>query len=735
MLRKRIKPAYLLFLVLPLLFYFLWQNPAVQELTKSDDYFYFSVHTSRPAVISLYSGEDSLTSWTVDSKGYKFLGYVGTLKDTSSIVLKIHQLGSEDTLSFLGFNRYHDQQLQSLYKQGEPWCSLQNATSIDHDGLKMVVVKNTGLPVSLSLKAPVTWEQPRINLWFTLLIALCFAGVFILILVWAPPVRYFMISCVLAALLMFLFYWVEKDYACEVTLSTTTQVKRFETFYNSNPCFVAEKTFSSDVPAPQFMVPVDLRRDPYIRCDMDESPDILDQLNLNISAGFFCTGWNLNDVPREKMLINDLTFVNGKFRVCGTDPYIAFSSTIFTHRIQWLLLLRQAFFLFITLMLFVVLIGIHRWLASRLTKRSNPVYAMFLLFPMGYFIFTSLSNPTKPVDDTCALFFSMRTTKPSSVDLLNGDQRIVSWNVGSPGYQYLQYKGDLSKYSGIKIQVRGLAASDSLSLLAVNLYSDGRVVTDDKPSSRWRRTSNAGIIAGDGVLDAVVKKSEVPVIIELPPFFLWQQSTNVQDLNILIYLLFVVAFIWVLIVAPSTKHFLIAAAAALFLMGLLFGLLRDKGAEVAMESGVPMKSADFFYHKNPCFNATEKVSRYQWSGFFQTYLNLTENRYLRCDVNEQTKVLRGFKVSTKKWVLRKEFDFSGIPLKKMVVNDMLYRNGSFIVRGKDPYFCLTSNYFSNRISSLILLYERLFLFAGMLVFLTLIPLLSLIKRSTFGVRN
>jgi hypothetical protein len=718
---KRFKPAYLLFLAIPLLYCFLQHNGAVPSNADKQDYFYFSVMTSKPAVISLFASGDSLTSWQVNSAGYKYLDYTGKFNDSKGIVLKVKNLSANDTVCFSAFNLYRGNRILSLYKHDESNCIVNNATVCETGEALTTIVKSPGTPVDVRLLEASSWEKSGIDRWFKILIIISFVFAFLLIVIIAPPVRYFIISCALVLLLMVLFFLIGQDFHCKVTLSSKTPVKSFQTFYNNNPSFVTNKMAASVNGGNSFTTLVYLNTDNCIRFDADGSAE-LDDVHYRINAGIISDDWDLSSLPQSKIMLNDLMLRNNKFHVTGDDPHFIFTSNYFTDRVRWIILTRKNLFLFLSLLVIIILARVHRWTARISLKRLHPVYLCFLIIPATYYFFFPISNTVKPKHTKELLYFSIKTTKPSIVELDDAGNCIASWEVNSAGYKYLQYSVDsINDDASISIKVKNLTAHDTLSILSVSAFHNDQVISLNKDKGPLCQLTNAGIIQGNGTMDAIVQAAGEPVSIKLPLLYSWQKSTNERDIEIYILILFIALFLIILVIAPQIKYFIASCLLTLGLMVSFYFVFRNVHSQAAMLTGGPVKSVDFFYNNNPCFNADKKVSFYRWTSFFKTDLNLSENNYLRCDINENTRQLKDFHVITKAGYFQNEMNFSKIAPDKMLVNDMNYRNGIFTITGDDPYFCLTSDYLMSELQWPLLLRTNLFLFISLFVFLILMP--------------
>ncbi|MEI6852560.1 MAG: hypothetical protein WCL06_06935, partial [Bacteroidota bacterium] len=114
------------------------------------------------------------------------------------------------------------------------------------------------------------------------------------------------------------------------------------------------------------------------------------------------------------------------------------------------------------------------------------------------------------------------------------------------------------------------------------------------------------------------------------------------------------------------------------------------------------------------FSANKTHILYQWGKFFTTEFDLAGNPYLRCDINRSENVLKGFYVITKAGYLQNDMDFGSIAPDKILLNDMDCKDGTFLITGNDPFFCLTSDYFTGQVQWLLLLHKHLYLLLSLL---------------------
>ncbi len=726
---KKLKPVYLLFLVIPLLFYFL-AGKAPENISKQhNDYFFFSVRTTAPATISLYSDKDSLTSWEVNSAGYKYLDYVGNLNDNNGIKLKIRKLNVNDTVSFLLFNLSRKDSIYTLHESGEPYCDVKNARLCENGEMLTAVVQSHEKPVDVQLQKSSTWEKSNVNHNFNLLIIVGLIITFIFILFFAPPARYFTFICALDILLMVLFYFMNRDFQCQVTLSTKSQVKSFQTFYNNNPCFVGDKVFTSLNGGQSFSAPVDLSTNNYLRCDADGSAQ-LEDVHFSIKAGLISSACDLKSALRNGMQMNDLFLRNDKFYVTGDDPHFVFTSNYFTSRVQWLIFIRKNLFLFISLLIFILLTVLHRWTAGLCLNHLHPAYLFFLVIPVIYYSLVPIRGTAKAKSQKEHIYFSVRTSKPSVIELKDPVKTIDSWEVNSAGYKYLQYSGDsIESAAAYTISIKSPAPDDTISILSINIFKNDQVFSLDKENGSSCRITDAGIISGGGVIDAVVQTPGKPVNIVLPFLNSWKRSTPEGDIRIYIILLFIFLFLLIHVLGPITKYLMSICTMASIVMIILFLINQHLHSHVAVQTGSPVRSANFFYNDNPCFVENKRSSINDWASFFKTDIPFSENNYLRCGINNDTRELNSLQVIVKDGFLHHNMELCDIPHDKMLFNDINYHNNSFIITGNDPYFCLTSNYFVTQLQWLMVLKNNLFLFISIFIFIIYLAMHKLAREN------
>ncbi|MEI6852893.1 MAG: hypothetical protein WCL06_08625, partial [Bacteroidota bacterium] len=591
---KRFKPIYLLLLALPVFYYFLQKSSSTPTPVKTRDYLYFSALTTHPATISLFAGKDSLASWQINAKGYKYLDYGGTLNDKEGLTLKVSQLGPNDSLCFLAVNLFRDNRVYSLVEHNKVRCLSSNATFIEKEGALDVAVQSAGKPVEIWLPPSTEWDTSHAGRNILIILSISFLLTFVFIVLLSPPVRYFIFSCILALLLMVLFFWQGRHYQSHVTLTINSQAKSFQTYFNNEPCFVAGKMHSSNILANSFTTEVDLAADKFIRFDMDGSPVELGNATYSNHLGLFHCKNNLSSVAPSALMLNDLSIRNGKYYITGDDPYFTFTSSYFVSQADWLIHLQKRLYLFIGLLILILLTGLHYWLSRIPEKHFHPAYIVFLILPALYYLLSPNALISVAKDQKDLLYFSIRTSHPSLVELKDAGTTLASWQANTAGYKYLQYgANNINNASGLSLNIKNLNRCDTISLLSINVYHNKQVFSFFKENALQCRVSNANIISKKGAIDAVVQSPNIPVSISFPSYYTWHTTDPANHLRIYIIMAFIGVFLLIILIAPPIKRFLIAVGIGLIIMMSVYWITRRMYYQVAMQTSCPVRNPEF----------------------------------------------------------------------------------------------------------------------------------------------
>ena len=726
MFKKRLNPIYLLFLTIPLVYCLLWHYKAIAPSTdtKHDDYFYFSVKTSKPATLSLITNKDTLSTWNVNSKGYKNLQLVRQMNDSAGLSIIVNDLNIHDTVSFLGFNFYRDNQVFSLCKGLSKYCTAENAVLVEKNSVLNVMVEQSGKPVKLKLIPSSKWESTNKNNHFYLFILLTFIIVFLLLIAFAPPPRYFIVSVAISLLLMIMCYLINTDPIGRVTMSGSSTVKNAEIYYNHDPFFTPFKKFSSEDKINTFSIPINAETDGFLRCDVGDTITELKDFQINIKTGIFHSGFILASVPLERLILNDLELRGNTYYTTGNDPYFALISAYFINNMKWLTFMEQNIFLFISLIVFLFLVsinslagGFNYWLSK---IKFRVAYFSFLLIPLTYFLITQLWEKEVLSKSPDQIYFSARTSKPSVITLFSNNDSITSWEINSPAFKYLQYSGHIDYNAGFHLEVKNLSENDTISLLSVNLFHDDQVYSLFSKNEPVCTIKNACFLNKSGEVIATVKSTNEPVTVNMMPFNVLKKDQSKHEIEDIALFIFLVTFIIVLIKAPHSRYIMVSSIITSLMMFIYFWICNNGECQVIMSTSSPMKSAQFFYNDNPDFLPSKKNDANSKTGIFKSQVDLFAYNYLRCDIEDTIIKLDDLHIWTKAGLLMNNWDYSTIHPESILMNDMVKKGNTYYIHGDDPYFVLATANQIHSISWMSLLRQNIFLLLTIILFIFLI---------------
>ena len=73
-----------------------------------------------------------------------------------------------------------------------------------------------------------------------------------------------------------------------------------------------------------------------------------------MKQGIFNYDMDIPHIPQDQLLLNHLQMNNGVLKVCGSDPYLCFTSERFMGKLEWLCEMKQNLYLFLTLILSLI---------------------------------------------------------------------------------------------------------------------------------------------------------------------------------------------------------------------------------------------------------------------------------------------------------------------------------------------------------------------------------------------
>lgn len=731
--KKRFRPVYLLFLLIPFTFYFLGTIKVQEYGGESSDHFYFSAKSSSPAHISLYRGNDSLTSWMLNPGGFKYLDYLGVLQENDKLSLHIDGLGPGDTLVFLGFNRCRDNRVLSMNDRREPNCIIENAGKTENGEALYITPYTSSLPVHISIQNTAFWLKTKEIKAFRYILFFVFAGIFILILLLSPSPRYFIASCLLSLLIMLGFWQYQSKSGFLFGIETGSQTGRFEHFYNSNTCFSQAKTFTSDTASAKFCHPVDLFSDGFLRCDFDGCVHGPGQINAFLKYGFLIRHFDLNTIAPGKLVLNDLDLKNGIFTTAGNDPFIGFTSVYFQQSFQLFRLIAENLYLFISLAFFLLFLLVYPLFGRKIHDRLHPAYVLLLLIPLLWGFLYKKQNPEKESAGKDSFYFSVKAQNPCDIDVFSNGLPIASCNISPGAYRYLYFDPEiLSQSCNSGILIRNLSAGDTLSIQSFNLYRNNQVFSIYN-TNKYIRSVNADMVKSSNIIEIRTHADDQPVYISLPPYFSWDKTTKSSVFFFIICLACFFTLLLIYVLKPPPSYFIFSLFSALLIVLLFYFADNKISGQLALKTSPPIKGVAFYYSNIPRFNAVEVTSIFDYGCFFHTPFNPEKFSFLRFDILESTGAIQNLSIITKTGFIKQKFDVTNVAAENCLYNDILPRGNMLYICGNDPYICLATSDSVGRLEKSLICRKNLYFFVS-LIFFILFLLLHPVQKKRINFR-
>ena len=166
---------------------------------------------------------------------------MGKLNCEGNFVIKVSNLNPNDTVTLLGINLYHDNQLFSLNNGINSNITLNNAQQTVNNGTINVIAAKNGIPVCIDLKSPLKWSKSEKPIPKKNLIAILFLLTFLLIIIINPSSRYFIISLVIGLFVLTITFLLVSNVNGKITLSASQKIRNAEIFYSQTPIFTQTK--------------------------------------------------------------------------------------------------------------------------------------------------------------------------------------------------------------------------------------------------------------------------------------------------------------------------------------------------------------------------------------------------------------------------------------------------------------------------------------------------------------
>jgi len=721
--KKRLKLAYLLFFIVPLTYYFLWtknnEKPSDNETQR--DYLSFSVRVSNPANMSLVENGKELINWDINSKGYKNLEFVGPINSTNGICFNVKNLYANDTLSFFGINLYSNNKLFSLGDNIKENISVANARIADKDGVLILIVEKSECILNINLKPPDGWGKSEPFNTKKIIIACVFLLIFLSVFAFNPSAKYFILSLIVTAFLLLFAYYYDLNLNKSITLLTSSNIKNTEVFYNHSPFFSATKKYTTEKPTDCFSQPLNFETEKYLRFDIGDSLIQLEKIKIKINTGVFSVTYNLSVLAQEKLMLNDMVLIDDIYYVTGNDPYVKLTSAYFIKNLDLLLFLEKNVFLFLSLIVFLLLMSFKGFFEEKVNAlKLKPLYIMFLFIPMTYHLVNLQWNNKSVSPNTDQLYFSVRTSRPSVITLINGKDSLTSWGIDSKGFKYVHFKGNFNLKENFFLKVSNLSINDTVSFLSINIFHNNEVHSLFEKNNTVCKIKNADYIGNTNDFNMVVTKQGAPATVSLMPSNLLKTDKQESRNKALIIFITFCAFVLVLKISPNQVYFSISCLVTSIMMVVFFWICYDIQSQLVLKTTSPAKRLDFFYNNNPTFAPDKTYLDLTSRNIFKLQILPAEFLFYRFDIGNLNEKIKDLQISAKFGVLKNSWDYRTISSDKILLNDLIRCGQEFRVCGDDPFIALSSAYQTSKIHGATLLRQNLFFFLAILLFVILI---------------
>jgi len=688
--------------------------------TDTNDYFYFSVKTTSRTGITLLSGNKVMTSWKIDSGGYKSLEFYGSLKDASSISLVIDHLSQHDTICMLGFNLYHDNCLFSLNKSFLEKTLIANASvNVKKDENQLTTIQ-TNQPACITFFPYYSWETNDLGFFKKMFIIGIFVLCVLLIFIFVPKTKYFFFAVFISSIIMVVVYLVNHNDIWQLKISSQNGIKNPEAFHNQTPLFSGDKKYYKYGNIHNYTIPVNLHEEKYLRFDIESDNGEIDDLKISFTNTFICKTFYLSKIPQKFIVLNDLVLQGDKYIITGTDPYFKITSTYFLSHIIWLVFLNDKLYLIVSLVFFMLLICLSRYMNFIERTKFHISQLMLLFIPAAYVL---AYQPWKlPVagNKNEYIYFSARTSKPGFISINNSNECLAKWEISQPGFKLFQYKKALNTNIGLYLLIENLSGNDTISLHSVNYCKGEKVQNLLTKETDIFSISNAQLLSSPLDYNVVVSKSGTPVRINLKPFDILQTANQSRQAFVIVLLIIftLILFAAVLNLNPQ-KNVLISVLTSIFVL-IFYWIGRDDEFNVSLSSKNNIEASLLYFHNTPEFWSEWKLLSGKQKGVFISQVLLQKYKFLRVDLEGDVKTIEEPQIALSSGLIKMTYNYMRIPYYYLVVNDMVKKGNAYHVTGPDPYFVLNSAAQSDDAEYLLVLKKHIFIFLSIVLFLVLL---------------
>jgi len=363
---------------------------------------------------------------------------------------------------------------------------------------------------------------------------------------------------------------------------------------------------------------------------------------------------------------------------------------------------------------------------GKVLKNTKLIYLFFGFLPLVFYL---LSSKTSVVDKdyethTDYFYFSAGCSAKGEIWLESDTGLIAKWQLDQGNFKNLQYVGQIPRDS-LVLSFHHFMVYDTVSLCALNAYCQNKLYSLLNISDNDYVAENGQIAVKDGALFIQPIEIGKPVILKFKPLMMWDEENEGGVIDLFIIILIVILFFVLYITFPGVKPFVLSLIITLLFVMSFKIIIPEKAGSIEISTHTVQTNAELFYNRTPFFNSEKKFVFKEESGI-QIPINLSVDRYLRFDPDEEVKKIKDLNIKVKTGL----FSFNISPLSSphnFIFNDLKSDNDFFVVCGNDPYISFSTLYFLNKLNKLIKLEKYLVLLIGLLLFFVLLIIFSFFK--------
>lgn len=716
--RPVFKPLFLLFLLLPAVCLLLLMRPAGRgkETGMKTGYFSVSVSSEYNTRLDLLQGKDTLLTGNIMAGAWREIEYSGNLKD-ECLQMVFSDLREGDSIRISAVQVSFNGHLKSYHAEALQKCRSSRLKTHCSGGPLSAVRCGGSEAASLFIDVPHEAEKDTSAqlLYYILIFSSLLA--FALILLIRPGAGYFIGSLLLALTALAILNAVHEAAPGKLEIMDPQATPRGEIFFSRVPVFSPDHQLPYGDSASHVIVPYNFSLYPSLRVDPAGDSGTRISPVFQIRSGIFRFTSDPQTELKEGMItLNDLVYRNGNWIIMGPDPYFKMSGSRFREQTAHLAAWSGSVVWMAGMGLFMAVLLLYPLFRKLFRKKEDlpfrAVHLLYLLLPLAYYFIDYVSEPSAKQDSGSVFYFSGRTEKPADICLYSGSDSICRWHSAGQAYQYFSHKGDWDTDKTLRLKVISSDPADSLKLLSVNLYHEGRVDGFGIPAHVTRTP------AGEQHLIFAAQEQEEP--------------GKERCFELCMVLLFILCFAALLLLRPSPAALAGSCISAAIMIFVLSWPGKDLQDQLRVTTAEPVGGIQVYYHDNPGFTDTKVIGSVPDTTFFKTNMDLESNCFLRIDINSKAGDTIRAEAEIRTGCIRTAWDFSEVAGGNVILNELEAVHGGLIVKGIDPFVVLCTAEDMQRIGVHGLLKKHVYIGLGLLIFLILLLITS--KRKSTDAR-